>query len=143
MRRTILAFTVAATLAACTPPAAPSELTGYWLVQEIAGASLNAEARVYFSIDAAAGTISGSTGCNTFTGAVTVFEQSVAISNVAATERACLEEAANVNEQRFLGVLPSITRFARNGARLELLGPPGQADALILARTDDFATPAQ
>jgi heat shock protein HslJ len=143
MRSTILAFAAAA-LAACAPAAdTQSALTGDWVVQEIAGASLNAEARIHFSIDAAAGTISGSTGCNSFNGVVTQFEQTVAISNVTATERACLEEAATVNEQRFLGVLPSVTRFARNGARLELLGPPGQADALILARHDDGATPTQ
>jgi heat shock protein HslJ len=135
----------AAMLAACTPPAAtePSELTGDWLVQQIAGASLNAEERIYFGIGAEAGTISGSTGCNDFTGAVTQFERTVTITNVTATERACADAAAQTNETRFLMVLPAITRYARNGAQLELLGNAAEPDALILARADNFATPAE
>lgn len=139
MRRMILIAAAVCALAACAPEAPePSQLDGDWLVQQIAGADLNAEARIHFTIEGER--ISGSTGCNNFTGAVTQFQNTVTISNVAATERACLEEAANVNEQRFLAVLPAVTRFVRNGARLELLS---NSEELLLARTDEFATPAQ
>lgn len=135
MKHALLTAAAALALAACAPEAvAPSQLDGAWEVQQIAGADLNAQARIHFTI--AGDEISGSTGCNTFTGAVTQFENTVSISNVAATERACLEEAGNVNEQRFLGVLPAVTRFVRNGARLELLS---NSEELLLARAGDGA----
>lgn len=133
---------ICAVLAGCAPEPA-SELDGDWLVQEIAGASLNAEERIYFSIDTQAGTMRGSTGCNDFTASVTQFERTLAIGAVSATERACADAAAATNEARFLAVLPAVARFERNGARLELLAREAQPDALILARRDDFATPAQ
>lgn len=133
MKHALLIAAAALSLAACTPEAAaPSQLDGAWEVQQIAGADLNAQARIHFTI--AGDSISGSTGCNTFTGAVTQFENTVTISNIAATERACLEEAGNVNEQRFLGVLPAVTRFVRNGARLELLS---NSEELLLARAGE------
>ncbi|MCR6644252.1 MAG: META domain-containing protein [Terricaulis sp.] len=133
MKHALLIAAAALALAACAPEAAaPSQLDGAWEVQQIAGADLNAQARIHFTI--AGDEISGSTGCNTFTGAITQFENTVTISNVAATERACLEEAGNVNEQRFLGVLPAVTRFARNGARLELLS---NSEELLLARAGE------
>ncbi len=137
------AFTGAAllTFAACAAPEESSDLNGDWLVQQIAGAGLNAEQRIYFSIDGDA--MRGSTGCNEFNAAVTQFEQSVTISNVSVTERACADEAAQTNEMRFLAVLSSVTRFDRNGASLELLARDPMPDALIRARRDDFAEPAQ
>ncbi|HRE44961.1 MAG TPA: META domain-containing protein [Terricaulis sp.] len=136
MRCSLMIAAAALGLAACAPAAAPppSQLDGAWEVQQIAGADLNAQARIHFTI--AGDEISGSTGCNSFAGAVTQFENTVTISNVAATERACLEEAGNVNEQRFLGVLPAVTRFARNGARLELLS---NSEELLLARAGEGA----
>ena len=131
--RLILALVAA--VAACAP-APPSELEGDWLVQQIAGASLNAEERIYFSIDGE--TMRGFTGCNEFTASVTQFSDTVSISNVAEIDADCASESAAVNEARLLGVLPSVTRFARHGASLQLLGDRSLPDALVIARTDDF-----
>lgn len=139
-RKIILALLSFAALAACAP-AAESELDGEWLVQEIAGASLNADERVYFSIEGE--TMRGFTGCNEFTASVTQFSGTASISNVVEVDATCASDAAAVNEARFLGVLPAVTRFARRGASLQLLGDTAQPDALVLAREDDFATPAQ
>jgi heat shock protein HslJ len=139
-RNAILVFAAAAALAACAPQA-QSELDGEWLVQQIAGASLNADERVYFSIEGE--TMRGFTGCNAFTASVTQFSGTVSLSNVTEVDAACPSDAAATNEARFLGVLPSVTRFARHGASLQLLGDRAQPDALVLAREDDFATPAQ
>ncbi len=139
-RNAILVFAVAAALAACAPQA-QSELDGEWLVQQIAGASLNADERIYFSIEGE--TMRGFTGCNAFTASVTQFSGTVSLSNVTEVDAACPSDAAATNEARFLGVLPSVTRFARHGASLQLLGDRAQPDALVLAREDDFATPAQ
>lgn len=136
----ILALVGLATLAACAPQT-PSELDGAWLVQEIAGASLNAEERIYFSIEG--GTMRGFTGCNEFTASVTQFSETASISNVVETDAACPSDAAATNEERLLGVLPSVTRFVRHGASLQLLGDRAQPDALVLARVDEFANPAQ
>lgn len=140
---TLFAAAVAASLAACTPqPAAVSDLDGAWLVQQIGGASLNAEERIYFTIDTEGGAIWGSTGCNEFSASITAYGETFAISGVTEQDAPCPNEAAGVNEARFLGVLPSVARYARRGAALELLAREPQADALILARTDDFAAPA-
>jgi heat shock protein HslJ len=136
--RLILALVAA--VAACAP-AAPSELEGAWLVQQIAGASLNADERIYFSVDGE--TMRGFTGCNEFTASVTQFSETVSISNVNEIDAACPSEAAATNEARFLGVLPSVTRFARHGASLHLLGDRSLPDALVIARTDNFAEPTE
>lgn len=133
--RMILALV--ATAATACAPATPSELEGDWLVQQIAGASLNADERIYFSIDGE--TMRGFTGCNEFTASVTQFSNTVSISNVTEIDAACASEAAATNEARLLGVLPSVTRFARHGASLQLLGDRALPDALVLARTDSFA----
>jgi heat shock protein HslJ len=138
MRKIILA--IAAGLAACAPAPA-NELEGAWLVQQIAGASLNAEERIYFTIEQ--GTMRGSTGCNEFTAALTEFSATISISNIVESDAPCPSEAAATNETRFLGVLPLVARFTRRGESLELLARDAQPDALILARTDGFATPAQ
>lgn len=139
MRSRLILILVVAAVAACAP-AAPSELDGDWLVQQIAGASLNADERIYFSIDGE--TMRGFTGCNEFTASVTQFSNTVTISNVAEIDAACPSEAAATNEARLLGVLPAVTRFARRGASLQLLGDRSLPDALVLARTDNFAEPA-
>lgn len=136
----IFALVGLATLTACAPQA-QSELDGEWLVQQIAGASLNAEERIYFTIEGE--TMRGFTGCNEFTASVTQFSETATISNVVETDAACPSDAAATNEARLLGVLPSVTRFVRNGASLQLLGDRALPDALVLARADDFATPAQ
>lgn len=125
-----------AAVAACTP-APPSELEGDWLVQQIAGASLNAEERIYFSIEGE--TMRGFTGCNEFSASVTQFSNTVTISNVAEIDAACPSQAAATNEARLLGVLPGVTRFARRGASLQLLGDRSLPDALVIARTDNLA----
>jgi heat shock protein HslJ len=134
--RTILALLAAAVVTACAP-ATQSELDGDWLVQQIAGASLNADERIYFSIDGE--TMRGFTGCNEFSASVTQFSETVSISNVAEIDAACPSEAAATNEARLLGVLPAVTRFARHGASLQLLGDRALPDALVLARTDNLA----
>ena len=96
---------------------------------------------VYFSIEG--DTLRGFTGCNEFTASVTQFSETISISNVVETDAACPSEAAATNEARLLGVLPSITRFARHGKSLQLLSDRAQPDALVLAREDDFATLAE
>lgn len=135
--RTILALVGAAVLVAACARSTQGELEGAWLVQQIAGVSLNADERVYFSIEGE--TMRGFTGCNEFTASVTQFSGTVSISNVTEIDAACASEAAAANEARLLGVLPSVTRFARRGASLQLLGDRALPDALVLARSDDFA----
>ncbi|MEZ5958276.1 MAG: META domain-containing protein [Hyphomonadaceae bacterium] len=132
------ALALAALLTASCAQQAPSELDGAWQVQEIAGASLNADERIHFSVEGE--TMRGSTGCNDFTASVSQFSGSISIGNVVESDGVCPSEAAQTNEARFLGVLPSVTRFARHGASLDLLGDPAQPDALITARSDTSST---
>lgn len=136
-----LALAGAAILVAACAPESEANLDGAWLVQQIAGASLNADERIYFTVEG--DTMRGFTGCNDFTASLTQFSGTLAISNVTETVGVCPSDAAATNEARFLGVLPSVKRFARHGASLELLGDSAQPDALIVSRTDNFATPTQ
>lgn len=137
MLKTLRAFVGVVALAACAPQA-QSDLDGDWLVQQIAGASLNADERIYFSIEG--DTMHGFTGCNEFTASVTKFSETLSISNVVEVDAVCPSEAAATNEQRLIGVLPSVTRFARHGMSLQLLGDRALPDALVIAREDNFAT---
>ena len=135
----VIAF--AASLAACAPKG--NELDGDWLVQQIAGAPLAAEERIYFTIDTQDGVVRGFTGCNDFSAEMSLFERAVAISNVLETDTPCPSAAAQTNEARLLAVLPAITRYSRHGRSLELLAREPQPDALLRLRADDFSTPAQ
>lgn len=136
-----LAAALLVSISACAPK--PSPLDGDWLVQQIAGAPLAAEERIYFAIDTRAGTLRGSTGCNDFHAELRLFEDAVTIGNIAEEAGACPSAAAQTNEARLLAVLPSVARYVRHGASLELLAGEPQPDALLRLRADDFATPAQ
>lgn len=124
---------------ACSPaPEPPSDLTGRWRVQQIAGASLGEGVRAYLDIDAEAGVASGNTGCNGFTAPVTVYDRAISFGAVTEDAAACPSEAAATDEARFLGVLGSVRRYARSGRALELL-PQEYGEALLLLRLEDDA----
>lgn len=95
------------------------EVTGYnngrqAVVSVLAGTSLTLD----FSAD---GRVSGSAGCNRFTGAYTTSGREVAISGVAATRRMCMEPARVMEqEDAFLKALPTGVRIRIDGGRLEI-----------------------
>ncbi len=67
-----------------------------------------------------AGTVSGDGSCNTFHGAVTVDGASIKIGPLAATRRACADDALNTQEMQYLAALEAATTYAARGTKLEL-----------------------
>jgi heat shock protein HslJ len=79
------------------------------------------------------GTASGETGCNTFRGPYTVTGDTIGFGALATTRRACLSDAAAVQEQSFLAALAASRRFELAGGRLTLRNDAG-ATQVTLAR---------
>ncbi len=125
----------------CAPaPEAPAELGSHWRVQQIAGAGLGEDVRIFIDIDAQSGAVSGNTGCNAFTAPLTAFGENISIGAVSEGAGDCANAAAATDEARLLGVLASVRRFVRHGRSLELL-PVEHAEALVLLRLEDEAAP--
>jgi heat shock protein HslJ len=86
------------------------------------------------SITFAGGDISGSTGCNAFTGTYTVDGQQLAITATTTTARMCAEPALMEQERRFLSALSTVATWRVASGRLELRTKTS-ALALTAART--------
>jgi len=65
--------------------------------------------------------VSGSTGCNSYSGTYQVRGDNVSFSRLVSTRRACLEQNANEQEQRFLSTLEAANRFRLSPNRLTIL----------------------
>lgn len=72
------------------------------------------------------GRASGSTGCNSYSGAYEVRGDSISFGRLVSTRRACLDQNANEQEQRFLSSLESANRFRLSSNRLTLLSDRGR-----------------
>jgi heat shock protein HslJ len=70
------------------------------------------------------GTVSGSSGCNTFSGSYTVDGDSMSFGPLAATQMACAEDVMT-QEAGVLGALGRVTSFTIQGNELTLLGEDG------------------
>ena len=113
MKRLLVLLAVAASLAACaiTTREATADLPGTsWVLAELDGVDPVAEAAptIEFAED---GTVSGSTGCNTFTGSVTIDGTSLEFGPLATTRMACADPAVNEQEQAFLLALEGVTSY--------------------------------
>lgn len=109
-----------------------TELTGKtWLVEDLntAGVIDIAQTTLIFSPD---GRVSGSTGCNQYTGSYDIEGDDIIFSQIATTRKACPEALMN-QEQTFLSVIETPLRleFNENGALL-LSGPDRSLRALPL-----------
>ena len=72
------------------------------------------------------GTISGSTGCNTFSGPYTTTKpDGITIGDLAVTLAACLDDQAAAVEQQYLAALAAATTYTIDGDRLTLRDPNG------------------
>ena len=72
------------------------------------------------------GRASGSTGCNSYSGTYQVRGDNISFSRLASTRRACLDQNANQQEQRFLSTLEAANRFRLSSNRLTILSDRGR-----------------
>jgi heat shock protein HslJ len=70
---------------------------------------------------------SGSTGCNSFSGTYQVRGENISFSRLVSTRRACLDQNANEQEQRFLSTLGAANRFRLTRGRLTILSDRGRS----------------
>ncbi len=133
MKMHLLALIAALAAAGCSV-AQPHELAGRWEVQQIAGASLGEGVHIWLEFDRSGEAVSGFTGCNSFNTTAALFDTSVTIATPVESAGSCATQAAEVDEARFLGVLPSVQRYIRRGNSLELLQAPSGSEALLRLR---------
>jgi heat shock protein HslJ len=82
------------------------------------------------------GRLSGSAGCNTYTGAFTVAGEALTISPLAATRRACISPLGVMEQEAaYLAALPTATRYRVDGRRLTLARDDGARVADFVARS--------
>ena len=136
MKRLVLAvLAMAGLLAACTSvvPASPTPtIKGTsWLVTSIKGTPVIAgtQPTVTFGGDL---TVSGSTGCNRFTGGYTTWGPAVAVGPLAMTMMACPEPGVMEQETAFTQALSAARSARGDDLQLELVD---QSGAVLLALT--------
>jgi putative lipoprotein len=113
MKRSLVLLAVATAVSACaiTSREATTDLPGTsWALIELDGAEPVADAAPTLAF-AEDGTVSGSTGCNTFTGSVTIDGTSLEFGPLATTRMACADPAVSDQEQAFLLAVEGVTSY--------------------------------
>ena len=72
------------------------------------------------------GRASGSTGCNSYGGTYEVHGDRITFGRLVSTRRACLDQNANQQEQRFLAALEAANRFRLSSDRLTIFSDRGR-----------------
>ncbi len=122
-----LVFGLLSIVIACSPTEDPADLTDRtWKLIEFgeAGAMNQAvgDATAMFEL----GTVSGSTGCNSYSGEYSIDGDSMSIGPVAATERACMDPPGIMEQESvFLRILSAVTKFEVSGNELRLESASG------------------
>ncbi|MEB0059780.1 META domain-containing protein [Variovorax sp. LG9.2] len=111
-----------------------------WLLVQLgdqpvgAGGDPRRDAQIEF--DRSSGRVSGSGGCNRFSGGFTRTGSHLKISQLVATKMACLDGARTANEMQFLQVLQTTTSYRLVGpGRMLLIDASGQTLATLAGAT--------
>ncbi len=78
-------------------------------------------------VDQDAGTLSGSTGCNTFGGAAVVESESITITDLVATKMACTKDGVMGEESAILDILGRAVTWGVEGDRLLITADDGRS----------------
>lgn len=116
---------------------ATDELVGSYTVtginngkEAVVGTAETSKANITFAAD---GTVSGNTGCNSFSGSYTLDGSSLEIDpDVAATMMAC-EDASQQVETQFLNALSQVSTWERSGDTVTLRDPAGATQLTLQA----------
>lgn len=132
MRRVTLLFAIL--LGACATGA-----DGSWVLEEFIadGETIPLTAEVTLDVDGRS--VSGSSGCNTYSGDVGTDEGFIVFDNLAVTERFCVDTDVMALEARYLDVLVNERwRASTDGDRLGLVARGDDGPGLNLPTTLDY-----
>lgn len=93
----------------------------------VQGTSLTEALTLEFGTD---NTVSGNSGCNTFTGTYTQDGEEIAITDVGSTMKACDEDVATL-EQQYQTALQAATTVRLSGTTLDLVGVDGATQVTL------------
>jgi heat shock protein HslJ len=115
--------------AAANPLEGSWDVTGYnngkqAVVSPVTGSTLTA----IFTPDQ----VSGSAGCNTYSGPYTLNGTTLKIGPLASTMRACADQAVNDQEQQFLAALQASTTYGQSGNILTLKAAGGENQVTLI-----------
>ncbi|MEM9531465.1 MAG: META domain-containing protein [Pseudomonadota bacterium] len=114
---------------AATEAAAAKSATGRWQLTDINGTAPLADAESWLEIDLAAGQLSGSAGCNNFTGGFDSSTDALSLGPLAMTKKMC-EGPLMDQETKVLEVLTAVSAMSVDAdGLLELRGTAGQLKA--------------
>src|SRR5688572_11037867 len=126
MRRVAI-FVAAFVVAGCavTTRVATMDLPGStWELVAMDGEAMAGDAVPTLAFDEQ-GAVSGSTGCNTFSGEVAHDGNALSFGPLVTTRMACADPAANAQEEAFLSAMEGVTSYTVDEAgRLVLQGGP-------------------
>ncbi len=129
------------TTAAPAQSQSASELDGtVWLLSQItspSGTTVDAAARDAATLEFAADTVTGSTGCNAFQGSYTVDGDSLTIELGPMTQKACTDAALQAQETALLAAFPEVASYEMGDDGLTLKNADG--DTLLTYEPDETA----
>ena len=131
-------FLITILLTACTASQSGGELTGQmWVMTQLWGKApvANTGISAQFNSD---GTVSGSAGCNRYTGQYTTIGNSITISNVASTMMAC-EQPVMDQESAYLKALSEAKTYTAKDKSLTLFGADGKPLVTYEAQSQELA----
>jgi heat shock protein HslJ len=132
-------FLITVLLTACTASqSGGGELTGQmWVMTQLGGKApvANTGISAQFNSD---GTVSGSAGCNRYTGQYTTTGNSITISNVASTMMAC-EQPVMDQESAYLKALSEAKTYTAKDKSLTLFGADGKPLVTYEAQSQELA----
>ncbi len=121
------------------PASSDDALTGTsWLLSEVptsSGGALDPAARRAATLEFADGAVSGSTGCNDFSGTYTVDGDALTIELGPMTQKACTDTALQAQEAAIVERLPKVASYAAHDDGLTLSDESGAA-LLVYAPND-------
>jgi heat shock protein HslJ len=94
-----------------------------WQLAELGGQPAGKQS---LKFDSSKGIVSGSGGCNNFTGAYQWSGKSLKMGPLASTRRACMDEASGKQENAYLQALDATRTWKVEGKTLILSGDSGQ-----------------
>ena len=125
-RSIVLLATLALTACAITSREATTDLPGTsWQLVELDGADVVGDVPPTLAFDET-GTVSGTGGCNTFSGEVSIDGPELSFGPLASTQMACADEDVSAQEAAFFAGLQSVTGYTIDDeGRLVLEGDEG------------------